>query len=110
MKLCKFYPNPASIELEVSTPSNTTTVRNINVTQVEYALWHNHGVRVVQRTLKQLKMDATMDADGTLHLDGTEAREMKAVPISLNGHDVSTKNLWDLRCWNMVETRYVLFW
>ena len=41
--------------------------------QLEYALWQTHGVRVVQRTLAQLKQQATMEQDGTLRLDGSEA-------------------------------------
>jgi len=40
---------------------------------LEYALWQTHGVRVVQRTLAQLKQQATMEQDGTLRLDGSEA-------------------------------------
>lgn len=40
---------------------------------MEYALWHNHGVRAVQKTLQQLHREAKMDPDGTLRLDGNEA-------------------------------------
>ncbi len=41
--------------------------------EVEYALWHNHGIRVIKKTLAQLKRDATLDEHGRLMLGAFEA-------------------------------------
>ena len=41
--------------------------------EVEYALWHNHGIRVIKKTLAQLKRDATLDEHGKLMLGAFEA-------------------------------------
>ena len=40
--------------------------------QVEYGLWHNHGIRVIKKTLAQLKRDATVDEHGKLMLGAFE--------------------------------------
>ena len=41
--------------------------------EVEYGLWHNHGIRVIKKTLAQLKRDATVDEHGKLMLGAFEA-------------------------------------
>lgn len=41
--------------------------------EVEYGLWHNHGIRVIKKTLAQLKRDATLDEHGKLMLGAFEA-------------------------------------
>lgn len=64
--------------------------------QLEYALWQTHGVRVVQRTLAQLKQQATMEQDGTLRLDGSEV-SVVYYRAGYGPEDYPTEVQWDAR-------------
>eukprot|EP00438_Fugacium_kawagutii_P013040 Skav208333 [mRNA] locus=scaffold1961:267572:278686:+ [translate_table: standard] len=65
--------------------------------QVEYALWHNHGVRAVQKTLAQLHREAQMDpVDGTLRLDGHEV-SVVYYRSAYGPEEYPTEECWEAR-------------